>query len=98
MPANPNTNTWRPVQNNLTSTSTSDCLSAYQGNVLNGKFANYVPILSTGSTTIKATNGVALETHANGTRGYQLYLQNDGNLVLYNKSGSAIWQTATSNR
>ena len=29
------TNTWRPVQNNLTSTSTSDCLSAYQGKVLN---------------------------------------------------------------
>lgn len=31
------TNTWRPVQNNLTSTSTSDCLSAYQGNVLFSK-------------------------------------------------------------
>ena len=28
-------NTWRPVQNNLTSDSTSDCLSAYQGKVLN---------------------------------------------------------------
>ena len=28
------TNTWRPVQNNLTSTSTSDALSAYQGKVL----------------------------------------------------------------
>lgn len=27
-------NTWRPVQDNLTSTSTSDCLSAYQGNLL----------------------------------------------------------------
>lgn len=37
MPANPNTNTWRPVQNNLTSTSTSDCLSAAQGKVLNDK-------------------------------------------------------------
>lgn len=34
------TNTWRPVQNNLTSTSTTDCLSAYQGKVLNdGKVA-----------------------------------------------------------
>lgn len=29
------TNTWRPVQNNLTSTSTSDCLSANQGKLLN---------------------------------------------------------------
>ena len=28
------TDTWRPVQNNLTSTSTSDALSAYQGKVL----------------------------------------------------------------
>ena len=29
------TDSWRPVQNVLTSTSTSDCLSAYQGKVLN---------------------------------------------------------------
>lgn len=35
MPANPDTNTWRGIQNNLTSTSTSDSLSAYQGKVLN---------------------------------------------------------------
>lgn len=33
------TNTWRPVQNNLTSTSTSDCLSAYQGKLLNNRVA-----------------------------------------------------------
>lgn len=31
------TNTWRPVQNNLTSTSTIDSLSAYQGKLLNDK-------------------------------------------------------------
>ena len=30
------TNTWRPVQDNLTSTSTTDCLSANQGKVLKG--------------------------------------------------------------
>ena len=36
MPANPDTNTWRGIQNNLTSNSTSDSLSAYQGKVLNG--------------------------------------------------------------
>ena len=30
------TDTWRPVQDNLTSTSTSDCLSANQGRVLKG--------------------------------------------------------------
>lgn len=34
------TNTWRGVQNNLTSTSTSDSLSAYQGKVLNDSKAN----------------------------------------------------------
>lgn len=33
------TNTWRPVQNNLTSTSTSDCLSANQGKLLNDRVA-----------------------------------------------------------
>ena len=31
------TNTWRGIQNNLTSTSTSDSLSAYQGKLLNDK-------------------------------------------------------------
>ena len=33
--ANTDTNTWRGIQNNLTSTSTTDSLSAYQGKVLN---------------------------------------------------------------
>lgn len=34
------TNTWRPVQNNLTSTSTSDSLSAAQGKILNDALTN----------------------------------------------------------
>ena len=34
---NTDTNTWRGIQNNLTSSSTSDCLSAAQGKVLNDK-------------------------------------------------------------
>lgn len=33
----PDTNTWRGIQNNLTSTSTTDSLAAYQGKVLNEK-------------------------------------------------------------
>lgn len=37
MPANPNT--WRGIQNNLTSTSTTDSLSAYQGKLLNDALA-----------------------------------------------------------
>ena len=54
MPANPdtNTNTWRPVQNNLTSTSTTDCLSAAQGKALNDKFGNYVLNTETGYSKV----------------------------------------------
>lgn len=36
------TNTWRGIQNNLTSTSTTDSLSAYQGKLLNDKFGSYL--------------------------------------------------------
>lgn len=35
----PDTNTWRGIQNNLTSTSTSDSLAAAQGKILNEKIA-----------------------------------------------------------
>lgn len=42
------TNTWRGIQDNLTSTSTTDSLSANQGKVLNDKFAKYLPL--TGGT------------------------------------------------
>ena len=37
-------NTWRGIQNNLTSTSTTDSLSANQGKILNEKFSNYLPL------------------------------------------------------
>lgn len=50
------TNTWRGIQNNLTSTSTSDSLSAAQGKVLNDKFASYVP-------TSRTVNGKALSAN-----------------------------------
>lgn len=36
-------NTWRGIQNNLTSDSTTDSLSAAQGKILNNKFASYLP-------------------------------------------------------
>lgn len=51
-----NTNTWRGIQNNLTSTSTTDSLSAAQGKVLNDKFASYVP-------TSRTVNGKALSAN-----------------------------------
>ena len=50
------TNTWRGIQNNLTSTSTTDSLSAAQGKVLNDKFASYVP-------TSRTVNGKALSAN-----------------------------------
>lgn len=45
------TNTWRGIQNNLTSTSTTDSLSAYQGKLLNDKIATCV--VKSGSKTLK---------------------------------------------
>lgn len=47
------TNTWRGIQDNLTSTSTIDSLSAKQGKILNEKFANYLSL--TGGTVTGAT-------------------------------------------
>lgn len=51
------TNTWRPVQDNLTSTSTSDSLSANQGRVLKGYIDTLNGYFSNGSakTAIKLT-------------------------------------------
>ena len=51
-----NTNTWRPVQNNLTSTATDQSLSAAQGKALNEKFGSYVP-------TSRTVNGKALRAN-----------------------------------
>lgn len=50
------TDTWRGIQNNLTSTSTTDSLSAAQGKVLNDKFSSYVP-------TSRTVNGKALSAN-----------------------------------
>ncbi|TQF05406.1 hypothetical protein E6W39_28195 [Kitasatospora acidiphila] len=40
-------------------------------------------------------NGVLMPGAAACTDKYELTLQNDGNLVLYNSSGSAIWSSQT---
>ena len=50
------TDTWRPIQNNLTSTATDQSLSAAQGKALNDKFSSYVPISRT-------VNGKALSAN-----------------------------------
>lgn len=49
-------NTQRAIQNNLTSTSTTDALSAAQGKILNDKFASYVP-------STRTVNGKALSAN-----------------------------------
>ena len=55
-PPKTDTNTWRPVQNNLTSTATDQSLSAAQGKALNEKFGSYVP-------TSRTVNGKALRAN-----------------------------------
>lgn len=68
MPANPNT--WRGIQNNLTSTSTTDSLSAYQGKLLNDKITTGKDygVYSSGTTEerIKAMLDLCYEDIDNG--------------------------------
>lgn len=53
------TDTWRGIQDNLTSTSTTDSLSAKQGKVLNEKFGTTLTsTLSAGSTSLVFSNSV----------------------------------------
>ena len=52
------TNTWRGIQNNLTSTSTTESLSAYQGKVLNDELQNLKTTSVNGKQTVAdAING-----------------------------------------
>ena len=52
-------NTWRGIQDNLTSTSTTDSLSAKQGKILNEKFGTTLTsTLSAGSTSLVFSNSV----------------------------------------
>ena len=53
------TDTWRGIQDNLTSTSTTDSLSAKQGKILNEKFGTTLTsTLSAGSTSLVFSNSV----------------------------------------
>ena len=89
------TNTWRGIQNNLTSTSTTDSLSAAQGKALNDKFASYVP-------TTRTVNGHALSANVTVTKS-DVGLGNVDNTADANKSvkyatsaGSATTATTAS--
>lgn len=56
-PPTTDTNTWRPVVNNLTSTATDSSLSAAQGKVLNDKFASYLTTSAASSTYLPKAGG-----------------------------------------
>lgn len=58
------TDTWRGIQNNLTSTSTTDSLSAYQGKLLNDKIAGLLP-KDAGRviTTSNASKSISVSTY-----------------------------------
>lgn len=55
------TNTWRGIQNNLTSTATDQSLSAYQGKLLNEKIKNRILFQSSEPTT-QSENDIWIKT------------------------------------
>ena len=73
--------TWRGIQNNLTSTSTTDSLSANQGKVLNEKFDNYLPL--TGGTL---TGYLVI----NPTTDADKYLQIGDIRIVYDSTNNAL--------
>lgn len=89
------TNTWRPVQNNLNSTSTSDSLSAYQGYLLargDARDDSKLPLTGgtiTGNLTVNqiftcqhVEIGHTNEVNATGSDTLYLQYRNSGNLCL----------------
>ena len=78
-PPTQDTNTWRPVQNNLTSTSTTDSLSAAQGKALNDRL---------GGATLKllSVNSNSSITFTFPTFGYVLCGRGEGFLI------ASYWQ------
>ena len=89
------TNTWRGIQNNLTSTSTSDSLSAYQGKLLNdrinGLMANMGSVYLTTTTTIANNNAIITKSLSNGTYLIMFWLSNSsGGGAWFGNAGSGI--------
>lgn len=62
------TNTWRGIVNNLTSTSTTESLSAKQGNVLREKINNYIYFSDQNSTI--SSGSIAAHSFAEYTKSY----------------------------
>lgn len=94
-------NTWRPIQNNLTSTATDQSLSAAQGKALNDKFGSYVPTSRTingkalnANITLSAANvGAAPASHSHS------YLPLAGGTVTgrINRGAGGNWISARNN-
>lgn len=71
-PPTTDTNTWRPVQNNLTSNSTSDALSAYQGKVLKGLIDDKTSLIygtNAGEVAVTANGALIQFRRSSGTNG-----------------------------
>ena len=92
IPASDNTNTWRGIQNNLTSTSTTDSLSAAQGKalydaiVLMGYNKDYVRSKSTGSNYVQVrsvNNTLELTAFLGNNTTYLSLALNTGGMAAY---------------
>ena len=94
----PDNNSWRGIQDNLTSSSTTDSLSANQGRILNGKFSSYVPTSRTingkaltGNITLSANDvGAAASSHTHS------YLPLSGGTmsgVISHKGEGSYWDS-----
>ena len=95
----PDTNTWRGIQNNLTSTSTSDSLSAAQGKALNdNKIAN-TSLFNMRNWTVGPGNQSSLSNANSGTRSGFYSVQSTaanwptiewGSMLVLEKDGTGV--------
>ncbi len=85
------TNTWRGIQDNLTSSSTTDSLSAKQGKALNDKFVNYLPLAG---GIVKGTIKVRNDAYPNA--GVDIRVDSEGaNITLYTKTAGKHYEIDT---
>ena len=95
IPGNPNT--WRGIQNNLTSDSTTDSLSAAQGKVLNEKFASYLPLTGgtmTGTLSFKDSNALPEENNMLYFLGISAFV-NGGTMRWISKENAKVGYATT---
>lgn len=85
------TNTWRGIQDNLTSTDTDKSLSAKQGKVLNDKFTNYLPL---NGGTINGTLKIRNTSYPNA--GIDLRVDSEGaNITMHTKIANKHYEIDT---